>query len=177
MPLNYLLCSIDQLEELVNIGEITFRQAFEKDNNPEDFKTYMDNAFSQKTISQELKNPNSSFYFVYKAELLVGYFKLNEYQAQNEIKDAHGMELERIYVLDQFQNQGIGIHILDEVKQIGLQKDKSYLWLGVWQENHNAIRFYEKHGFVKFDTHPYYIGNDKQTDWLMRLDLVPFSSS
>ena len=49
---------------------------------------------------------------------------------------------------------------------------KTWLWLGVWQQNVNAVKFYERHGFTKFDTHSFYIGNDRQTDWLMRLDVV-----
>jgi ribosomal protein S18 acetylase RimI-like enzyme len=48
--------------------------------------------------------------------------------------------------------------------------NKRYLWLGVWEHNRGAIRFYERHGFVKFGEHPYYVGNDCQTDWMMRLD-------
>ena len=44
----------------------------------------------------------------------------------------------------------------------------SYVWLGVWEQNPRAIRFYEKNGFVPFDTHVFILGEDKQTDILMK---------
>lgn len=96
---------------------------------------------------------------------------MNQHQAQTDMKSDDGMELERIYILDEFQSRGYGKWILDKLIQLGLQAYKSFLWLGVWEKNEKAIRFYQRHGFVKFGTHPYYIGKDKQTDWLMRLDL------
>jgi ribosomal protein S18 acetylase RimI-like enzyme len=48
---------------------------------------------------------------------------------------------------------------------------KDFVWLGVWEHNTAAIKFYQRHGFTKFGEHPYYVGNDKQMDWLMRIDL------
>ena len=88
------------------------------------------------------------------------------------MKLEESMELERIYVLKEFQGLGHGERILNKVKRLAVEAGKSFLWLGVWEKNTRAIKFYEKHGFVKFGTHPYYIGSDKQTDWLMRFDLI-----
>ena len=84
------------------------------------------------------------------------------------------LELERIYIIKEFQGRKIGQKLLQRAMKIGFERNKAYLWLGVWEKNVDAIRFYQKHGFVKFGTHPYYIGNDKQTDWLMRYDLSNF---
>ena len=77
-------------------------------------------------------------------------------------------------MLEEFQGKKIGKQILLEALKLANQRGKEYIWLGVWQKNIDAIRFYEKHGFYTFDTHPYYIGKDKQTDWLMRYDLANF---
>ena len=162
-------CTPADIETLVRISLETFVDAFEKDNDPEDFKAYTDIAFAQSTLTLQLNDPHSSFYFLYMDEHLVGYFKLNEYDAQTELKSDETMELERIYVLKHFQGRQLGAFMVKEAIRIVSDLEKKELWLGVWQENGEAIRFYEKHGFVKFDTHPYYIGKDKQTDWLMRI--------
>jgi ribosomal protein S18 acetylase RimI-like enzyme len=66
----------------------------------------------------------------------------------------------------------LGSWLLDEIKSLGREEGKKYLWLGVWEENGEAIRFYKRHGFVTFGKHPYYIGSDRQMDWLMQLDLM-----
>jgi len=146
--------------------------AFEKDNDPEDFKSYIDTAFNRETLKAELLNQNSSFYLVYLKELLVGYFKLNEKEAQNEQFQTESMELERIYVLDAFQGRQIGKQMLLKTIDIARSKNLDFLWLGVWQENKKALRFYERHNFKIFGEHPYYIGKDKQMDWLLRLVLI-----
>ncbi|WP_373518182.1 GNAT family N-acetyltransferase [Pricia sp.] len=164
-------CTISDLGRLVAISRTTFTDAFEKDNDPEDFKAYIDFAFEECKLLGELKNPDTTFYFIYKYAYLVGYLKLNENDAQTDIRSEEGMELERIYVLQDFQGQHIGQWMLKEVKKIASHKQKTFLWLGVWEKNAKAIKFYQNHGFTKFGTHPYYIGKDKQTDWLMRLEV------
>ena len=171
MALLFKKCTNSDLDKLVEISRKTFVEAFEKDNDPEDFSTYIDKAFEKSNIEEQLLNPNSIFYFVYFDELLVGYFKLNENAAQTDIKSKESIELERIYVLEEFQGNRIGAQTLQEATKLASQKRKNFIWLGVWQKNEDAIRFYQKHGFIKFDTHPYYIGKDKQTDWLMRFEL------
>jgi len=174
MQLQFKKCTFSDLNTLVQISKKTFVDAFEVVNNPDDFKTYIDFAFKKSKIVEQLNNPNSSFYFVFKNAQLVGYFKLNENAAQTDIKIPESIELERIYVLQEFQSQQIGKYMLQEALKLASDLNKRYIWLGVWQKNTNAIQFYEKYGFSKFDTHPYYIGKDKQTDWLMRFDLTNF---
>lgn len=172
MNLLYKICSENDLQVLIEISIKTFIAAFEKQNNPEDFKAYMSKAFNKEQLKKELLHPNVSFYFVYKENVLVGYFKLNKKEAQTEPFGDNSVEIERIYVLEEFQGQSIGKHMLIQIIEMAKQERMHFVWLGVWEMNAAAIRFYERYDFLKFDTHPYYVGNDKQTDWLMRLDLV-----
>ncbi|WP_282112445.1 GNAT family N-acetyltransferase [Maribacter stanieri] len=171
MELTYTLCSLEDLQLLRQISEETFSIAFAKDNNPIDFKNYIEKAFALESIKEELLNPNSDFFFAYHDNEIVAYFKVNVVEAQSDIKRDDSIELERIYVLSQFQGLGIGEKLLDHIKKLASEKNKKMLWLGVWQENKKAVKFYERHGFEKFDTHPYFIGSDEQTDWLMRFNL------
>lgn len=172
MNLLYKICTENNLQNLVEISLQTFISAFENQNDPNDFKAYINKAFSKEQLSKELSHPNVRFYLVYKEKGLVGYFKLNAKDAQTEPLGNSSIEIERIYVLDEFQGQQIGKQMLFKIIEIAKQEQMAFLWLGVWEKNTSAIRFYERYGFVKFGTHPYIIGNDIQTDWLMRLDLV-----
>ncbi len=165
-------CDLTHLNELTAISHDTFVAAFGKDNKPDDFKTYIDAAFNEKQIRSELMDPKSEFYFVKVNGVMAGYFKLNEHEAQAEPFGKDSLELSRIYILNDFKGQGLGTECLNKIISIGRKKKKFWLWLGVWQLNVQAVRFYERHGFVKFDTHAFYIGKDRQTDWLMRLDLI-----
>lgn len=172
MGLTLKRCSETDLNALIAISKATFVEAFERQNDPEDFKKYIDSAFDKEKIRDELSNKYSDFYFVYSDQTLAGYFKLNSGEAQTDIKLAESLELERIYVLQSYQGKGFGKWILENAKSRAAECQKEFLWLGVWEKNTKAISFYEKNGFSKMGMHPYYIGGDKQMDWLMRYDFT-----
>jgi ribosomal protein S18 acetylase RimI-like enzyme len=169
--LTYIKCDESHLDQLVEISKATFISAFKEQNNPDDFNSYIAKAFSSQQLHTELLHPDTEFHFVYLEEKLLGYFKLNKSNAQTEFKLHESIELERIYVLPDFQGKELGKQILQKVKSMAKAHEKAYLWLGVWEKNERAIQFYQRQGFQKIGTHPYFIGTDKQTDWLMRFEL------
>ena len=165
-------CQMHQLDDLVEISRSTFSEAFAHLNDPADFDSYLNRAFSSQTIAEELQNQDSFFYFAFYKTEIVGYFKLNKAQAQTDLQDEDSLEIERIYVDKKYQGRRIGAWMVTEIIKMAVQADFKFLWLGVWEVNQDAIRFYKAHGFKKFGEHPYFIGKDKQTDWLMRLDIT-----
>ena len=172
MKLSITLCTAEHLDELVELSRTTFIHAFKDQNNPDDFEEYLKGAFGRNTLAAELSNIHSSFYFVHCDAVLAGYYKLNFADAQTELQDPGSVEIERIYVQHDFQGRGIGQWMISRIMEIAEQKEMEYVWLGVWEKNADAIRFYQAHGFNKFCEHPYYVGQDKQTDWLMRADMI-----
>lgn len=170
-------CAIHHLDSLIELSRSTFKAAFEAANDPEDFKNYMDTSFHRERLKAELENPNSAFYFVYVENECCAYFKLNENEDQTDIRESEAMEIERIYVVEEFQGRKLGHSMMQEIKNLALGKGKQYIWLGVWERNSAAIAFYLREGFVIFGTHPYSIGSDEQTDYLMRLDLIDLANS
>ena len=172
MRLSLQRCKTEHLNELVHLSRSTFQEAFAHLNDPVDFEHYLNSAFSRQAIFEELSNPASAFYFVYYETELAGYFKLNSAGAQTDLHDPESIEIERIYVHKDFQGRKIGQWMVDQIREIAFREEKKYLWLGVWEVNQAAIRFYQTNGFEKFGEHPYYIGKDKQTDWLMRCDIT-----
>ncbi|MEO9512968.1 MAG: GNAT family N-acetyltransferase [Flavobacteriaceae bacterium] len=171
MKLNLRRCTNLDIGVLQEISKATFSAAFEEHNEAMDFKNYLNFAFNQEKLLSELENENSAFYFAYDEDILVGYLKINREKAQTEIKEAQSFELERIYVIQSYQGMKIGEWMIGKVIKLAQKADKRYVWLGVWERNTRAIKFYHKLGFKQFGTHPYYIGGDKQTDWLMRLGI------
>lgn len=171
MSISFQKCTVRNLKELQHISKETFIDAFEKQNNPQDFWEYVNHAFSEETLSKQLLQKGTAFYFAYSNSSLVGYFKINAGNAQSDVKDPESLELERIYVLKAYQGKQFGAKMLEKAISIAKEMRLKYLWLGVWEHNTSAIRFYERFGFKKFGEHPYIIGNDVQTDWLMKLHI------
>lgn len=164
--------TIQDLELLQQIGRQTFSETFASSNTEEDMAAYLKEGFAIEKLTAELNNLNAIFYFAILNESVIGYLKLNFGQSQTELKDSNAMEIERIYVLKEFQGKNIGQLLYEKAIQIATQKNVEYIWLGVWEENKKAISFYQKNGFTQFDKHIFKLGNDEQTDIMMKLQLV-----
>ena len=158
-------------QDLQILATRTFIDSFAKDNSPDDMQSYIDKSFSEYQVKKELNNENSFFFFVIKQNNPVGYLKLNIKDAQSENKLENSVEIERIYVDASLQGQGVGQYLYQKAVDFSQSRNADYLWLGVWERNEGAIRFYKRLGFEPFDTHSFYLGKDKQTDILMRLDV------
>ncbi|MBP7822091.1 MAG: GNAT family N-acetyltransferase, partial [Saprospiraceae bacterium] len=102
---------------------------------------------------------------------VIGYLKLNFGSSQTELQDEKALEIERIYVSKEYHGKSVGQLLYDMAIQIAKQKNADYVWLGVWEENPRAINFYKKNGFVAFDKHIFKLGDDEQTDIMMKLKL------
>lgn len=135
-------------------------------------KAYLEHAYDIGKLRDELSNSSSNFYFLYTDEELSGYLKLNEYKAQTDIYDAKSLEIERIYVTKEFQGKGLGSILMNKAIDIANIRKKSYIWLGVWEKNDKAILFYKKNGFFVIGNHSFFMGEEEQTDFVMRKNLA-----
>jgi ribosomal protein S18 acetylase RimI-like enzyme len=102
-------------------------------------------------------NSNSRFFFIYLDNLLAGYLKLNIDSAQTEKIDRNGLEIERIYIRKEYKRQGLGRQLLEFAIELATKERRKLIWLGVWEENENALLFYQMFGFRKNGTHNFYI--------------------
>lgn len=159
------------ISQLQAIGRQTFSETFEMHNSPENMREYLKNSFSVEKLSDEICNPDSEFYFAWAGEKLAGYLKVNFGNAQTELKDDKAVEIERIYALKEFHGSGVGQSLYNKALEIARQRKAAYIWLGVWEKNPRAVAFYRKNGFAAFGEHIFKLGDDEQTDLLMRMDL------
>lgn len=159
---------VDAIDTLRDIGIRTFTETFGPLNTPANMKKYLDESFAIERLEQELKNPNSVFYFAKEGEAIIGYLKLNFAGAQTELNDGSAVEIERIYVVKEYQGKKIGQLLYDKAIEVAKETEAAYVWLGVWEENVKAIAFYNKNGFVPFDKHRFTLGEDVQTDIMMK---------
>ena len=163
--------NIDELETLQQISRTTFTETFSVQNTEENMRVYLHNNLSLEKLGEEMRNPDSSFYFAELKDEVIGYLKLNVGTAQNEWKEDTGIEIERIYVLKEYHGYKIGQLLFEKAISIARSMEKKYVWLGVWEKNERAIAFYTKNGFKVVDHHLFKLGDDVQTDYLMKFIL------
>ena len=162
---------LQDAEKLQKIGKQTFFETFSESNSDENMQKYLIEGFSIEKLTTELTDTNAEFYFAVFDEEVIGYLKLNFGDSQTELKDNKALEIERIYVSKEFHGKSIGQLLYDKAIEVANQKNADYVWLGVWEENPRAISFYKKNGFVEFDKHIFRLGDDEQTDIMMKLNL------
>lgn len=164
-------CSLEDIEKLKYISEKTFCETYSSENTEEDMKNYLKENFSYEHIESEVKNSASRFYIVEHNKEIIAYMKLNFDKAQTKKGHNNTLEVQRIYVLQEYKGNQIGKRLIEKAIQIGRDNDLKYIWLGVWENNINAIKFYEKQEFKKFGTCIFKLGEDEQIDNLMKLIL------
>ena len=162
---------LNSIEQLQIIGRQTFFETFSSGNTKENMTKYLEEGFAFDKLTAELNDKNAEFYFATLHSKTVGYLKLNFGQSQTELKDDKALEIERIYVLKEFHGKNVGQILYDKALEIARLKNADYVWLGVWEENPRAISFYKKNGFIEFDKHIFKLGNEEQTDTMMKLKL------
>ena len=153
------------------ISRQTFSDTFAEENSNENMNKYLEEHLTDERLMEEISDVNASFYFATDGDNVIGYMKLNTGIAQTELKDQHTLEIERIYVLKQYLGKKAGQALFNKALQVAGEKKFTYIWLGVWEKNARAIKFYHKNGFTAFDKHIFKLGDDKQTDIMMKLML------
>lgn len=161
-------CSLRDIEKIKLISEKTFYETFCDENSEEDMENYLKENFSYEQVEREIKKEGSIFYIVENNDEVVAYMKINFDKAQTEEGYLNTLEVQRIYILQEYKGRKIGKRLIEIAKKIAQKNELNYIWLGVWENNFNAIKFYEKQGFKKFATHIFKLGDDEQTDNLMK---------
>jgi diamine N-acetyltransferase len=159
------------LRELRAMSIKTFRDSFAAVNTQENMDLYMDAAFKEARIREELSTSSAHFYFCKFDAKPIGYMKLNFSPSQTDINDPFSLEIERIYILKEFQNLKAGEFLINSAIDIARSRQLKYIWLGVWEHNVRAINFYNKHGFKQASTHSFMLGTDHQVDIIMKRTL------
>ncbi|RNL55811.1 GNAT family N-acetyltransferase [Pedobacter jejuensis] len=165
---NITPASVEDYKSLQLIGKETFSETFASSNTEENMEMYLSKSFSDEKMINELSNKESMFFIAWDKNVPIGYLKVNTGEAQTELQDPFALEIERIYVKASYHGKKIGQLLYDKALEVAHQKDLKSIWLGVWEENPRAIKFYEKNGFLAFDKHVFKMGDDMQTDIMMR---------
>ena len=153
---------------LAQIGRQTFEETFSDTNSADNMAKYLEEGFAVAKLTEEVSNVASQFYFATVNEQVIGYLKLNTGKSQTESLGVEALEIERIYVLAAYHGQKVGQLLYNKAMQVAEERKSPFVWLGVWEKNPRAIRFYEKNGFVAFDKHVFKLGEDEQTDIMMK---------
>ena len=155
----------EDVELLAELGATAFTEAFPS-NDLTDMEQHVANEYSHDAIAAELAAPGSRFFIATVADEAVGYAFLQR-DVHEAVPGANPIELNRIYALQGWVGKGIGDALMERCLTAARAEGHDVIWLGTWDQNARAIRFYEKWGFEKVGTKTFLIGSDLQSDVVM----------
>jgi diamine N-acetyltransferase len=166
------LAGINDRQLIADMSRQTFYDTFAMHNSKENMDKFMNEQFTPELLLEEVGAPGNIFLLAYDDGQPAGYVRMREYNNPPELGSSNAIEIARIYALPSAIGRGVGKKLMQECINIAQEKKKEALWLGVWEKNLRAIEFYAKWGFEKFATHVFMLGDDAQTDWLMKKSLI-----
>ena len=171
MEINIRRVTIADVAALAVIARQTFYDTFTGTCTDEDMQSFLDQYYNEEQLGNELTDTETFCFFAEAGGTPVAYLHFKEdYKNFPTIKKWRALELKRIYVLKEFHGKGIAQKLMDHYLSFAAEKKYEAVWLGVWEHNIRAQKFYEKFGFVNSGyTHDFPIGNTPQTDvWLWK---------
>lgn len=151
---------------LVQLSSRTFFDTFTGTCTEEDMQQYLEKTFNLAQLTSELEDANNLYYFVEVDGKPIAYLQMAEDNSVLDVtKNKKALEIKRIYVDKVGHGKGIAQMLMQFAEDYARTNQFEIMWLGVWEHNMRAKRFYEKTGFLDTGvTHDFPIGNTPQTD-------------
>lgn len=162
------LASTHDAELIADMSRQTFYDTFAAVNTKDNMDKFMDEQFTREALIKEVGAPGNIFLLALEGDQPVGYARIRENNNPPSLGTHNAIEIARIYAATHAIGKGVGKALMQKAIDIAKAGKKEFAWLGVWENNHRAIDFYTKWGFEKFDEHDFILGDDRQTDWLMK---------
>ena len=159
------------VEMIADLSRATFYETFAEYNTKENMDLFMTGPFSKEKLMAEVVEPGNIFYIALIGNEPAGYLRMREASPPAQLANKPSIEIARIYSIQQAIGKGVGSALMKQGIAIAKEKGRKVIWLGVWEKNQRAIEFYTKWGFEKIGEHEFILGNDIQTDWLMKKEI------
>jgi ribosomal protein S18 acetylase RimI-like enzyme len=171
MNLSIRQADISDVKIICALGVTTFYEAYFEQDESSDLANYLLESFSPAQIENELTNKHSTFFIAELNRKAVGYAKLRENSAVDCLEKENAVELHRIYILERAKGKGVGGKLLNRCFETAREKGYETIWLGVWEQNSAALKFYKKIGFVKVDELQFPYGETVGTNFVLKIQL------
>ena len=158
---------------LAEFGARTFGIAFGPANKEQDVRDYLASHYGTDIQAQEIVDPDIPTLLAEEEGELIGYAQLRLNSSHPSLSSSSPVELWRIYIESDRKGSGLAHLLMDSVKSEALAHGGDVLWLSVWKENPRAIAFYQKEGFVIVGEKDFWVGADRQFDYVMSVGLKP----
>jgi ribosomal protein S18 acetylase RimI-like enzyme len=165
------LAELADARELTEVCKASFYETFVGTCTQEDMENYLEKTYPLSRIENEIVSQDCLMYVLISDLKIIGYAKIG-WNLIAEMKDRKAIEIERLYFLKDHIGKGLGTLLMNQSLKIAAEKKAEVIYLGVWEHNYRAQKFYTKFGFEVFGSHPFPIESTPQTDLWMKKELL-----
>jgi GNAT superfamily N-acetyltransferase len=152
------IASIEDRDLLVEVGRRTFFETFVGTCSDSDMDLFLITSYAPEKVEAELKDPLSRFLILEDSQGPLGFTRLQG--------EAEGRaELVRFYMEQRAIGSGHAHTLMQDTLDLAKDLGYSQIYLGVWEKNFRAQKFYMKWGFIKTGEKIFLVGTDPQVDW------------
>jgi ribosomal protein S18 acetylase RimI-like enzyme len=138
------------LPALAALARQTYAEAFGHSFSPSDLAAHLERNLAESCFHQAMAG--DVFLLAEAAGRLIGFVQFGPLRIAVAAASPEDQELRRIYVLAEFQNQGIGRRLMDAALNHPRLRTAD-IYLDVWEQNHIARRLNESYGFTIIGAH------------------------
>ena len=161
---------------VVAISRETFVETFGHLYPAADLEAFLAESYDLEETRAALADPAKGFWLVEAEGRVVGHALAGPCGLPHPEVTAASGELKRFYLLNAFQNGGTGKRLFEEIMAWLLKDGPRDLWIGVWSENHGALRFYGRQGFEQVGTYGFQVGQVVDHEFILRRPAHSFSN-
>lgn len=164
---------------LAAFGRRTFADTFAASNSPADLALFLDATYGEALQRRELDDPQQTCIIVEANGEMLAFALLRQGVPSPGVEDASAVEIRRFYVDRHAHGRGIAQRLMAQCITAAGALGARSLFLGVWEHNTRAIRFYAAQGFTRVGVQPFLLGTDVQQDLVLvrRLDAAASGGS
>jgi ribosomal protein S18 acetylase RimI-like enzyme len=162
--------TIADAHAIAKLGSTVFASSFAFSMPEQDMQAYLNTAYAPSTISNEIKSEACHFSVACTSSgPVIGFLQLTRGSSEPCIAHLQNyIELQRLYIDPAHHGTGVAKALVVKAEDLARNDHRAeYMWLGVWEENHKAQRFYRKMGFEKVGHHDFVMGDTVQTDYIL----------
>ncbi len=167
MKIEIRRATLEDAAIIVELGRQTFTETFGHLFTPTALQAYLDATFNHIKIYNSLQKPYNQYFISIFESKPVGYAKIKLNSTIPEIQAERPVQLQKLYVLQDFITQKVGAALMQSVLQLPDIQFNDLMWLVVLQSNERAIRFYEKFNFIKYSEYAHQIGGNRFEYYIM----------
>lgn len=158
--------TIDDLKPLTALSAGTFVECFGYLYTAENLNAFLKKWHSEDYYSQQLQKPDHGILLAEEGAELLGYIQTGEVKLPTAF-NPEDAEIQRLYCAANSRGKGIGRRLMQTAIDKLEFNGRKRIFLGVWEENHGAQRFYRSFGFEKCGEYLFYVGEHADQEWIM----------